>query len=72
MALQASGEAARNQACHRDALRHFRELRSLSDVSCLADEVRALQFLDRYEHAQALLDQARGDCHSTGLVTPPA
>jgi DNA-binding CsgD family transcriptional regulator/tetratricopeptide (TPR) repeat protein len=72
LALQASGEAARNQARHRDALRHFRELRSLSDVSCLAEEVMALQFLDRYEHAQTLLDQARADSHSTTQVTLPS
>lgn len=72
LALQASGEAARNQARHRDALRHFRELRSLSDVSCLAEEVMALQFLDRYEHAQTLLDQARAGSHSTTQVTLPS
>ena len=72
LALQASGEAARNQARHPDALRHFRELRSVSDVSCLAEEVTALQFLDRYEHAQTLLDQARADSHSTTQVTLPS
>lgn len=69
LALQASGEAARNQARHRDALRHFRELRSLSDVSCLAEEVTALQFLDRYEHAQTLLDQARTDSSTLPSLT---
>jgi DNA-binding CsgD family transcriptional regulator len=72
VALQASGEAARNQARHRDALRHFRELRSLSDVSCLAEEVMALQFLDRYEHAQTLLDQARADSCGMPQVALPS
>jgi DNA-binding CsgD family transcriptional regulator len=72
LALQASGEAARNQARHRDALRYFRELRSLSDVSCLAEEVTALQFLDRYEHAQRLLDQARADSERTTQGTLPS
>ena len=72
LALQASGEAARNQARHRDALRHFRELRSLSDVSCLAEEVMALQFLDRYEHAQTLLDRAKADSHGLTQVTLPS
>ena len=72
LALQASGEAAHNQARHRDALRHFRELRSLSEVSCLAEEVTALQFLDRYQHAQTLLDQARADGRSTAKGTLPS
>jgi len=72
LALQASGEAARNQARHRDALRHFRELRSLSDVSCLAEEVMALQFLDRYEHAQTLLDRAKADSHGLTQVSLPS
>lgn len=70
LALRASGEAARNQARHRDALRHFRELRLLSDVSCLAEEVTALQFLDRYQHAQTLLDQARADGLAWSSSTP--
>jgi DNA-binding CsgD family transcriptional regulator len=72
LALQASGEAARNQARHRDALRHFRELRSLSDASCLAEEVMALQFLDRYEHAQTLLDQATANGRGPAQATLPS
>ena len=72
LALQASGEAARSEARHGDALRHFRELRSLSDVSCLAEEVMALQFLDRYEHAQMLLDKAGADGHGTTKAVLPS
>jgi DNA-binding CsgD family transcriptional regulator/tetratricopeptide (TPR) repeat protein len=70
LALQAAGEAATNQGHHRSALRHFREMRSLSGAAYLAEEVTALQFLDRYAHAQALLDQARadsGDIAGSGL-----
>lgn len=72
MALQASGEAARNQARHRDALRHFREMRALGDESCLAEEVMALQFLDRYEHAQTLLNQAAADGDGTTQAALPS
>ena len=70
LALQAAGEAARNEARHEAALRHFRELRALTGMSCLADEITALQFLDRYGHAQVLLDEARADDLSTGEVLP--
>ena len=69
LALQAAGEAARNEARHEVALRHFRELRSLTGMSCLAEEITALQFLDRYDHAQALLDEARSDA---AAALPPA
>jgi len=61
LAVQAAGEAARNEGRHQPALQHFRELRSLTGVSYLAEEITALQFLDRYDHAQVLLDQARSD-----------
>lgn len=37
LALQAAGEAARNQSRHADALAHFRDLRALSCASCLAE-----------------------------------
>jgi DNA-binding CsgD family transcriptional regulator len=70
LALQAAGEAARNEARHEAALRHFRELRTLTGVSCVADEITALQFLDRYGHAQVLLDEARADDSSTREVLP--
>jgi hypothetical protein len=43
-------------------LRHFRELRTLTGAPCLAEKITALQLLDRYGHAQALLDQARASC----------
>jgi DNA-binding CsgD family transcriptional regulator len=59
LAVQAAGEAAHNQGRHQVALRYFRELRTLTGASYLAEEITALQFLDRYDHAQALLHQAR-------------
>jgi DNA-binding NarL/FixJ family response regulator len=72
LALQAAGEAARNEGRHQNALRHFRELRSLSGTSCLAEEITALQFLDRYDHAQALLNQVRVDGRGTSEAILPA
>ena len=65
LAVQAAGEAARNQGRHQVALRHFRELRSLTGAPYLAEEIIALQFVDRYDHAQALLDHARASCATT-------
>ena len=62
LAVQAAGEAARSQGHHQAALRHFRELRVLTGAPYLAEEITALQFVDRYDHAQALLDQARASC----------
>ncbi|MFD7155507.1 helix-turn-helix transcriptional regulator [Kribbella sp. NPDC059898] len=64
LALQASGEAAKNEGRHRTSLQNFRELRSLLGTSYLAEEIIALQLLDRYDHAQTLLDQARRDSDS--------
>jgi DNA-binding CsgD family transcriptional regulator len=65
LAVQAAGEAARSQGHHHAALRHFRELRVLTGAPYLAEEITALQFVDRYDHAQALLDQARVSCAAT-------
>ena len=65
LAVQAAGEAARNQGRHQEALAHFRELRTLTGAPYLAEEITALQFVDRYDHAQVLLDQARASCAAT-------
>src|SRR5580692_10129771 len=71
LAVHAAGEAARNQGRHREALGHFRELCTLTGAPYLAEEITALQFLDRYDHAQALLDQARASCAtSTEALLP--
>ncbi len=65
LAVQAAGEAARNQGRHQVALRHFRELRTLTGAPYLAEEITALQFVDRYDHAQVLLDHARASSTAT-------
>jgi DNA-binding CsgD family transcriptional regulator/tetratricopeptide (TPR) repeat protein len=70
LAVRAAGEAARNQGRHQEALRHFRELRALTGAPYLAEEITALQFVDRYDHAQALLDQARASCATTDALLP--
>ena len=72
LALRAAGEAARTEGHHRLALRHFRELSALTGVSHLAEEIAALQFLDRYDHAQVLLDQARTDGRNDTAALLPA
>ena len=56
--LQAAGEAAHAQRRHQLALKHFRELRSVTGISYLAEEIMQLQLLDRYDDAQILLDAA--------------
>ncbi len=72
LALQAAGEAAANDADHRAALARFRELRTLRGMPCLAEEIAALQFLDRHGHAQVLLDQARADSRAATETMLPA
>jgi DNA-binding CsgD family transcriptional regulator len=61
LALQAAGEAAHNERRHQQALKYFRELRSVTRVPYLAEEIMELQLLDRYDDAQMLLDGATGD-----------
>ena len=61
LALQAAGEAAHNERRHQLALKHFRELRSVTRVAYLAEEIMELQLLDRYHDAQMLLDAATDD-----------
>ncbi|MFJ9712632.1 ATP-binding protein [Streptomyces sp. NPDC101234] len=72
LALRACGEAANNEARHHDALRHFRELRLLSAAPYLAEEITQLQYLDRYDHAETLLRQARADNRSETAELLPA
>jgi DNA-binding NarL/FixJ family response regulator len=64
LALQAAGEAAHGQRRHQLALKHFRELRSVTGNSYLAEEIMQLQLLDRYDDAQILLDAADEDSHT--------
>jgi DNA-binding CsgD family transcriptional regulator len=72
LALQAAGEAAKNEARHQTALSNLRELRELVGLSYLSEEITQLQFLDRYDQAQALLDQARADRRSATETIAPA
>jgi len=64
LALQAVGESAHGQRRHQLALKHFRELRSVTGKSYLAEEIMQLQLLDRYDDAQMLLDAAHEDSHA--------
>jgi len=59
LAVVALIEAARNEGRHRLALTHFSDLRRLSDTAYLAEEIRTLQHLDRYDDAEAMLVKAR-------------
>jgi DNA-binding CsgD family transcriptional regulator len=61
LALQAAGEAAHNERRHQLALKYFRELRSVTGVPYLSEEIMELQLLDRYDDAQMLLDGATND-----------
>ncbi|MFE2960084.1 helix-turn-helix transcriptional regulator [Nocardia tengchongensis] len=72
LALQAAGEAAKNEGRHEEALRHFRELRTVLETSCLAEEITELQILDRYDHAQLLLDRAGAAGRVDAGMTVPA
>lgn len=72
LALQAAGEAARNQSRHADALACFRDLRAMAGTSYLAEEITTLQFLDRYDHAQALLDRVKADNQDATETLLPA
>jgi DNA-binding CsgD family transcriptional regulator len=71
LALQAAGEAAHNERRHQLALKYFRELRSVTGVPYLAEEIMELQLLDRYDDAQMLLDGAASDSTAKdGSVLP--
>ena len=71
LALQAAGEAAHNERRHQLALKYFRELRSVTGVPYLAEEIMELQLLDRYDDAQLLLDGATNDSGGkAGAILP--
>jgi DNA-binding CsgD family transcriptional regulator len=71
LALQAAGEAAHNERRHQLALKYFRELRSVTGVPYLAEEIMELQLLDRYDDAQMLLDGVTNDSGAnTGSILP--
>ena len=57
-ALHALAEIARNAGDHRTSLSYFRQLRAESEPVYFAQEIMALQHLDRYGHAETMLGQA--------------
>jgi DNA-binding CsgD family transcriptional regulator/tetratricopeptide (TPR) repeat protein len=57
-ALHALAEIARNAGDHRTSLSYFRQLRAESEPAYVAQEIMALQHLDRYAHAETMLGQA--------------
>jgi DNA-binding CsgD family transcriptional regulator/tetratricopeptide (TPR) repeat protein len=57
-ALHALAEIARNAGDHRTSLSYFRQLRTESEPDYVAQEIMALQHLDRYSHAETMLAQA--------------
>jgi DNA-binding CsgD family transcriptional regulator/tetratricopeptide (TPR) repeat protein len=59
MSLMALAESATNEGRQHEVLNRFAQLRAISRSEYLADEIRALQHLDRYEEADALLDKIR-------------
>ena len=59
LALLALTEVARNEGRHQTVLDRFTELRSISPTAYLAEEIRALQHLDRYDEADVLLAKIR-------------
>ena len=70
--LQAAGEAAHAQRRHQLALKHFRELRSVTGIAYLAEEIMQLQLLDRYDDAQVLLDAAHSDSDASAEAVAPS
>ncbi|WP_344385142.1 helix-turn-helix transcriptional regulator [Asanoa iriomotensis] len=72
LALQAMGELARNSGHHAESLAYFRELRSVTGTSYLAEEILELQLLDRYVDAGTLLEAAHRDDHGGIEATLPS
>ena len=66
IALLALAEAARNEGSHQLVLDRFTELRSMSGSEYLADEIRALQHLDRYSEVDTLLAKIRDQAQDKG------
>jgi len=69
LALQAAAVASDNEARHVKALQYYQEARALGSMDHLAEEVIQLQFLDRYDHARALLQQAHTSADQNTINT---
>ncbi|MFJ6893936.1 AAA family ATPase [Streptomyces hokutonensis] len=64
VALQALGEAAKNSGHHAESLAHFRALRTTAGHTHLAQEILALQLLDRFAEAETILSAAHADARN--------
>jgi DNA-binding CsgD family transcriptional regulator len=69
-AQHALAEIARNSGDHRTSLSYFRKLRAESEPVYLAQEIMALQHLDRYQHAETMLSQAWQAGNGSAAVLP--
>jgi DNA-binding CsgD family transcriptional regulator len=70
-ALLALAETARNEGRHQLVLDRLTELRSLARSDYLAEEIRALQHLDRYAEADVLLAKSQQEAQdNVGTVLP--
>ncbi len=70
-ALHALAEIARNAGDHRTSLSYFRQLRADDEPLYVAQEIMALQHLDRYSHAETMMAQAwRQAGHDKAAVLP--
>ena len=65
-AQRALGEIARNDGRNDTALAHFRNVRTLTGVPVVTDEVLSLQLLDRYPESARLLTDMQGDLELSG------
>lgn len=72
LALQAAAVAADNEARHVQSLQYYQEARSLGSMDHLAEEITQLQFLDRYDHAEALLRQLHSEAQQNTTTVMPA
>jgi DNA-binding CsgD family transcriptional regulator/tetratricopeptide (TPR) repeat protein len=71
LALQALGEVAKNEGRHLASYEIFHRLRTSPLPAFLADEITSLQFLDRFDEAQRLLERvARGAGRHTTADLP--
>lgn len=59
IAIRTLIETARNEGRHQLALDRFTDIRRLTDSRHLAEEIRTLQYLDRYDEAEAMLAKIR-------------
>ncbi|MFD6308253.1 LuxR C-terminal-related transcriptional regulator, partial [Streptomyces sp. NPDC060223] len=71
-ALHALAEISRNGADHAGSLSYFRQLRAQSQPMFFAQEIMALQHLDRYRDAEALLKQAWSESAGPAAAVLPA